>query len=88
MTLYHLPRLLDCANQNGDSTNLWNMRLRGERKNIIENRNMWGSFTVEDSTPFLEFDFIGSDVHLLVGKSQEEVSHTQQAPPLTGCCSQ
>ncbi len=26
----------------------------------MENRNMWGSFTAEDTNPFLEFDFIAS----------------------------
>ena len=30
--------------------------------------------TAESFTPFLEFDFIGADAPLLLGKTQEEVS--------------
>lgn len=37
------------------------MHLQGTKKSMTENRNMWGSFTAESFTPWLEFDFIGQD---------------------------
>lgn len=65
--------LIDLASNFHDFSNIWNLRVRGSRKNVMENFNMWGSLTAEDSSPFLEMDFIGPDGYLLVGKSTEEV---------------
>jgi hypothetical protein len=36
--------------------------MQGYRKNMPEGRNMWGTFTAESFTPWLEFDFLYSDV--------------------------
>ncbi|KAG1666022.1 hypothetical protein FOA52_010932 [Chlamydomonas sp. UWO 241] len=65
-------KLIDIANAQPDFTNIWNLRLRGKRRSVTENKNMWGSFTVENNCPFLEFDFIGPDGYLLGGKTAEE----------------
>lgn len=44
---------------------------QGNKRNIVENRNMWGTFTAETFTPFLEFDFLGADVwETMLGKSK------------------
>jgi hypothetical protein len=61
------------ANQNPDIPNFWNVRMHGARKSITENQNMWGMLTAETFTPFLEFDYISSDIVKQLGKSQDEV---------------
>jgi hypothetical protein len=49
---------------------------QGHKKSIPEGRNMWGAFTTETATPFLEVDFIGSDFpEVILGKNK--VVHDQ-----------
>jgi len=65
-------KLIDIANQNPESPNIWNIRLQGQKRSITENRNMWGTFTSETFTPFLEFDFLGPDAHEMLNKSKSD----------------
>ena len=51
---------------------------------ISENKNMWGMLTAETFTPFIELDFIGADVHVLLGKTAVR-SQQRTCTPLTPC---
>ncbi|KAL6748153.1 hypothetical protein V8C86DRAFT_2885468 [Haematococcus lacustris] len=55
-------KLIEIAANNTDTSNFYNLRLQGFKRSMPENRNMWGSFTAERFTPWLEFDFLGPDV--------------------------
>lgn len=50
-----------------------NMFCLGRKKHITENTNMWAVLTTDTFTPFLEFDFLGSDSWAQLGKSEEDV---------------
>ncbi|GAX76994.1 hypothetical protein CEUSTIGMA_g4441.t1 [Chlamydomonas eustigma] len=75
-------RLVNMANQNPEIPNFWNIRMQGARKNITENQNMWGMLTAETFTPFLEFDYISTDVAKQLGKTQEEFEALNKAEKL------
>eukprot|EP00798_Chlamydomonas_sp_ICE-L_P022708 gene22707-29864_t len=67
-------RLMDLAANFQDFPNIWNIRSTGTKKQLTENRNMWGSLASESSTPFLEFDFLGQDVwDCVLGKTKAEM---------------
>lgn len=45
----------------------------GRKRHITENSNMWAVLKTDTFTPFLEFDFLGSDAWDAIGRSQKEV---------------
>ncbi len=53
--------------------NFWNIRINGQKRAVHENRNMWGTFTSETASPFMEFDFIGADGFEQLGRTRAEV---------------
>jgi hypothetical protein len=65
---------MDMAGRHTDFPNVHNIRINGVRKAVTENSNMYGSFTTETFTPFVELDFIWTDAweHVL-GKTRAEV---------------
>eukprot|EP00798_Chlamydomonas_sp_ICE-L_P005911 gene5911-33483_t len=67
-------KLVDLAAANHEFANVWNLRLNGRHKNVTEN-NMWGMLTAESFTPFIEIDFVGTDVfEALLGKNSQEAA--------------
>ncbi|KAG2497889.1 hypothetical protein HYH03_004155 [Edaphochlamys debaryana] len=66
-------KLVDLANATPELPNFWNIRLNGVKRSVHENRNMWGTFTAETASPFLECDFIGADGFEVLGRTKQEV---------------
>ena len=59
------------AVQAADVHNWWNIRLAGKTKSIPENNTMWSVLTTASTNPVVELDFLGPDVHELLGFSDQ-----------------
>ncbi|KAG2440423.1 hypothetical protein HYH02_010310 [Chlamydomonas schloesseri] len=66
-------KLVELSLAQPDLPNFWNIRINGSPRAVHENRNMWGTFTSETASPFMEFDFIGADGFEVLGRSKQEV---------------
>eukprot|EP00879_Flechtneria_rotunda_P023400 GHRR01024752.1.p1 GENE.GHRR01024752.1~~GHRR01024752.1.p1 ORF type:complete len:705 (+),score=359.40 GHRR01024752.1:417-2531(+) len=75
-------KLVAQAVAGGELPNFWNIRVRGVKKQVNENQNMWGMLTAVSFTPFLEFDFLGADAWGAVGKTDKKVAALQPGDKL------
>ena len=79
------------AVQAADVHNWWNIRLAGKTKSIPENNTMWSVLTTASTNPVVELDFLGPDVHELLGFSDQpkfaalQNGEYAKCPCLTNC---
>ena len=60
-------KLVELSLAQPELPNFWNIRINGAPRAVHENRNMWGTFTSETASPFMEFDFIGERGNAVTG---------------------